>query len=478
MSDTDTPVLVVGAGPSGLTMANELVRHGVAVRIVDQAPAPATTSRALVIQPRCLEIFEDMEVVADVLAAGSEAPSLNIVFNTGRSVRLELHDLLRDPSNYTEYQSLHMLFQDDTERILTAKLEQRGVHVERGLTVVDLNADEHGPGPEYREPTHDEFQAMLDQRLPVPATVVREQWVSRYRLHRHSVPRYRDGRVFLVGDAAHVHSPAGAQGMNTGIQDAYNLAWKLALVVRGIGKESMLDSYHAERHPIGERLLTTTDRFFAVIAGQNATARFLRGRLAPQIVSRVLARHSARKRFVGTLAQVRTSYPHSSLNRQHGADWQDAPAPGDRARQVDVVIDGTTQHLHTLLHGTRHTVLLFTGTDEGARPVVELGRIAHRIELAYPNLVRARVISPEPRTDHPLAVGDPDRMAHQRYGIDRAAAFVIRPDLHVGYRCTPNRRRRRTRRPRPPTPRCTHTDLTDVRGQESSLICPTPGSTP
>lgn len=388
MNNTETPVLVVGAGPSGLTVANELVRHGVAVRIIDRATAPATTSRALVVQPRRLEIFEDMGVIDDALAVGSEVPSLNIMFEGGKSVRLELHDLLSDPTNYTEYQTMYTLSQDDTERILTKKLEERGVHIERGLAVTDLSADERGvtvsvhasdgatesirctwligcdgahstvrqatgipfegatypdefimadaeldwdlpdgdiyafphragfvgafampgkhrfrifgnvivgpegPSAEYSEPTHEEFQTMMDERLPFPAKVVKEYWVSRYRLHRRTVPRYRDGRIFLIGDAAHVHSPAGAQGMNTGIQDAYNLAWKLALVVHGIAEEPMLDSYHAERHPIGEQLLKTTDRFFTALAGQNPAARFIRTHLAPQVVSRVFARHS------------------------------------------------------------------------------------------------------------------------------------------------------------------------------------------
>lgn len=533
MNDTETPVLVVGAGPSGLTVANELVRHGVAVRVIDRAPAPATTSRALVVQPRCLEIFEDMGVIDDVLTVGREVPSLNIMFGGGKSVRIELHDLLTDPTNYTVYQTVYSISQDDTERILTKKLAERGVHIERGLAMTDLSADEsgvivsvragdgatesircnwligcdgahstvrratgipfegatyadefimadaeldwelpdgdiyafpnrvgfvgafampgehrfrifgnvsvgpEGPSAEYSEPTHEEFQAMMDERLPFPAKVVKEYWVSRYRLHRRIVPRYRDGRVFLVGDAAHVHSPAGAQGMNTGIQDAYNLAWKLALVVYGLAEEPMLDSYHAERHPIGERLLKTTDRFFTAISGHNPAAKFIRTHVAPQVIPRVFTRHSFRRWFIGMLAQLRTTYPGSPLNHEDGSGWKHAPAPGDRARQADMLIDGKPGHLHDLLHGTRHTVLLFTGVDEKAQPMVELCRIADRIERAYPSLVIARVISTERFADHPAVVGDPDRSAHGRYGIERAAAFVIRPDLHIGYRGTP-----------------------------------------
>jgi 2-polyprenyl-6-methoxyphenol hydroxylase-like FAD-dependent oxidoreductase len=534
MNNTETPVLVVGAGPSGLTAANELVRHGVAVRIVDRAPAPATTSRALVVQPRCLEIFEDMGVVDDALAVGNAVRSLNIMFAGGRGVRMELHDLLSDPTNYTLYQTMYTLSQNETERILAEKLDKRGVHIERGVAVTDLSPDERGvsvsvrtrdgameqircswvigcdgahstvrkaagipfegatyadefimadaeldwglpdgdiyafpsragfvgvfampgthrfrifgnvvvgpegPGAEYSEPTHEEFQAMLDERLPLPAKVVREYWVSRYRLHRRIVPRYRDGRIFLVGDAAHVHSPAGAQGMNTGIQDAYNLAWKLALVVRGIAEDPMLDSYHAERHPIGVQLLKTTDRFFTAISGHNPAAKFIRTHLAPHIVSRVFTRRSFRTWFVGMLAQLRTSYQRSPLNREDGSGWRkDVPAPGDRARQADVVIHGKPGHLHELLHGTRHSVLLFAGIEEKARPTAELCRIADRIERAYPSLVSVGVISTERAADHQAVVSDPDRSAHGRYGIERATAFVVRPDLHIGYRGTP-----------------------------------------
>ena len=261
------------------------------------------------------------------------------------------------------------------------------------------------PGPEgpreYSEPTHEEFQAMIDERVPYPAKVVKEHWVTRYRVHRRSVPRYRDGRVFLVGDAAHVHSPAGAQGMNTGIQDAYNLAWKLALVVRGIAEESLLDSYHADRHPVGVRLLKTTDRMFGAIAGQNRLARAARGRVAPQLATRLLTRRPLRAWLLGVLSQLRLSYPDSPLNAESGSDWGDAPAPGDRAREADVLVGGEPGRVHDVLRGPQHTVLLFTGFGEHPRPAAELCRIAEQIEQAYPELVRARVVSAERLADGP-----------------------------------------------------------------------------
>jgi FAD binding domain len=293
------------------------------------------------------------------------------------------------------------------------------------------------PGAEYSEPTHDEFQAMLDERVPFPAKVVKEYWVTRYRVHSRVVPRYRDGHVFLVGDAAHVHSPAGAQGMNTGIQDAYNLAWKLALVERGIADESLLDSYNAERHPVGVQLLKTTDRLFSAILGHNPVSRIARGRLGPVVATRLLTRRSVRRWFVGTLAQLRLHYPDSRLNAQDGSGWRDAPAPGDRAREADVLVDGKPGRLYEVFRGTHHTVLLFTGLDNQARPAVDLCRIAERVERSYPAVVRARVISAERFADHPAALGDSDRSAHRQYGIASASAFVIRPDAHIGYRGRP-----------------------------------------
>ncbi|WP_314174005.1 FAD-dependent monooxygenase [Streptomyces winkii] len=532
MDERLTPVLVVGAGPTGLTVAHELARNGVAARVIDRAPAPATTSRALVVMPRSLEIFDDMGVIEDAVAAGNSAAAFTVTFKN-KKVRMDVADLLTGPRDYTAYSGLRTLSQDDTERMLTESLAKQGVEIERGLELTDLTQDgdtvtvslrdaegsaetvrcrwvvgcdgahsavrkaagvpfagstyrdefimadamvdwelPHGElyafpspagifaafsmpgdrryrifgnvptspesqGAEYSEPTHEEFQAMLDERVPYPAEVVEEYWVTRYRVHSRSVPRYRVGHVFLAGDAAHVHSPAGAQGMNTGIQDAYNLAWKLALFERGIAEESLLDSYHAERHPVGVRLLKTTDRLFSVIAGHNPVARIARGRVAPQIAGRVLTRRWVRRRLLGTLAQLRLRYPGSPLNSEDGTGWQEAPAPGDRAREADLLVDGEPGRLHDVLRGTHHTVLLFTGLDDHSRSPVELCRVAEQLERAYPGLVRARVISAEPLAGHPLALGDTDRSAHRQYGMASAGAFVVRPDGHVGYRGRP-----------------------------------------
>lgn len=532
MNEAVLPVLVVGAGPTGLMLANELVRHGVVPRIIDRSAAPPTTSRALVVQPRTLEIFDDIGVIDEAIAAGNAVRNLTLTFAKS-TVELDIAGQLTGPQNHTAYPALRTLSQHDTERILTEQLSRQGVKVERGRALTDLTQngevvtvslrgedgsietmrcrwvigcdgahsavrkavgipfsgstyrDEfimadaeldwqlpHGglygfpspagifaafsmpgenryrifgnfpPGPEgpsaeYSEPSHEEFQAMVDERVPFPAKVVKEHWVTRYRVHSRTVPRYRDGRVFLAGDAAHVHSPAGAQGMNTGIQDAYNLAWKLALVERGIADESLLDTYQAERHPVGVALLKTTDRLFAILGGQNPLARLARGRLAPLMGRLVLTRPWVLRRALGLLAQLRVRYPDSPLSAEDGSGWGGAPAPGERAREADVIVVGQQERLHEVFRGTHHTVLLFTGLDDDARPAIELCRIAEQLEQAYPGMVKARVVTAERFADHPAALGDPTRSAHSQYGVASASAFVIRPDKYIGYRGRP-----------------------------------------
>jgi hypothetical protein len=159
--------------------------------------------------------------------------------------------------------------------------------------------------------------------------------------------------------------------------------------------------------------------------------------VAPLLASRVLTRPWVRQRFIGLLAQLRLRYPDSPLNAEDGSGWRDAPAPGDRAREADVIIDGRRGHLHEVFRGIHHTVLLFTGLDDEARPAVELCRIAEQIEEVYPGLVKTRVVSAERFADHPAALGDPMRSAHRQYGIASACAFVVRPDKYIGYRGRP-----------------------------------------
>ncbi|PWK87469.1 FAD binding domain-containing protein [Lentzea atacamensis] len=271
-------------------------------------------------------------------------------------------------------------------------------------------------------PTLADLQTLMDQRSSVPARIAETSWTARYRLHRRSVPRFREGRVFLAGDAAHIHSPAGAQGMNTGIQDAYNLAWKIAAVEHGHAHAGILDSYTAERHPVATRLLRTTDRGFSIAAAQHPLARLVRA-LQPRLLPHAVARPAFRRLVAGLFSQLRVGYPDSPLN-SHDGPMRHGPRPGDRAREV--VVGG--QRLFTLLRGTHYTVLLFT-RDADTSPALAL---AATLENRYGAAVHTHIVS---MRDGAGMLTDSDGSAHKRYSND--TAYVIRPDGHIAYRGTP-----------------------------------------
>jgi hypothetical protein len=168
-----------------------------------------------------------------------------------------------------------------------------------------------------------DVQALLDKRFPgVYAT--KPVWLSSFRINERKVTDYRAGRVFLAGDAAHVHSPAGGQGMNTGMQDACNLAWKLALVVRGLVSATLLDSYSAERSPVAEQVLKRTGRLTSTITATGAAVQFLRNHTA----SLVLGLAPVRKFAAESASEISIGYAHSPLNAPQ--KYRD-PVPGKRA---------------------------------------------------------------------------------------------------------------------------------------------------
>src|SRR5215213_6333796 len=163
------------------------------------------------------------------------------------------------------------------------------------------------------DPTLEEVQQLATELCPLPVRLYDPSWLARFRLHHRGVDSYRAGQAFVAGDAAHIHSPAGGQGMNTGIQDSYNLAWKLTLVIKGHAPDSILDSYHEERHPIGQRLLRTTDRMFNVAATHNPLAIELRNFLMPRVLPRVMGKRSLRARAFRFVSQLGIRYPDSPI---------------------------------------------------------------------------------------------------------------------------------------------------------------------
>ena len=433
--------LVVGAGPTGLTMAAELVRHGLSCRIIEQLEERSPLSRALAVQARTMEIFDDLGIAERVLERAVEAEAINVVSASGMRTRVPLRDF---SWLETRFPFIHMVPQDVTETLLTEHLDTLGVRVERGLrlTIFREEADgveatvervgggierirarwllgcdgarsrvrkltslpfegetysdacvlgdvhvewslgqgeliimpsAHGmaaafpmpgenryrlffimPQDEASERAEDmaplsleEFQAFADRMLPVPTRVSEPRWMSRYRLHRRGVPHYRKGRVFLAGDAAHIHSPVGGQGMNTGIQDAYNLAWKLALVTRRGLPSSLLDTYEAERLPVGHRLLTTTDRGFSLLARGGWLARQGRIHVLPRVAKLLFGNAWSQRRLFRFVSQLAIHYTHSPLSteRQWGEEPGDVRMAPDCHRRLPA---GTSEAGRTL----------------------------------------------------------------------------------------------------------------------------------
>ena len=424
-------VLIVGAGPTGLVLALWLTRQGVRVRIVDKAEAPGTTSRALAVQARTLELYHQANLTEAVLSEGHRVPGINLWVRGRKQAHIGFETINR---NLTPYGPL-IYPQDKHERLLIARLEALGVIVERGVELVRFTGEgsrvtavlrlpdgdeevcaasylagcdgarsavRHGigagfPGGTYQQvfyvadveadgpaldgelhvdldeadflavfPMHASGSARLigtvrDARAEEPeiltfddvsdraidhmkVQVRKVNWFSTYRVHHRLTNTFRKGRVFLLGDAAHIHSPAGGQGMNTGIGDAINLAWKLKAVLSDKAPDALLDSYELERRAFARKLVATTDRGFTLATAEGRVADFVRTRIVPLIVPALFQFEAMRDYMFATVAQITLAYNDSPLsagiagNVQGGDRLPWAPTPaGDNFASLDSI---------------------------------------------------------------------------------------------------------------------------------------------
>jgi 2-polyprenyl-6-methoxyphenol hydroxylase-like FAD-dependent oxidoreductase len=259
-----------------------------------------------------------------------------------------------------------------------------------------------------------EVQALADAYTGGAVRLHDPVWSTDFRVHHRAAVRYRAGSVLLAGDAAHVHSPAGAQGMNTGIQDAHNLAWKLAHTVRGVAGPALLDTYETELAPIGARVLRFTDRAFTVATSTGPMVRFARSRLAPMLVPLVLGSATGRAYAFRTISQLGVRYPDSPLSTDGPHPPRGGPAAGDRLPDASVVHNGQIGTLHGLLARPGWHLLL-CGLDTRPAPgVADVGR-RHADML----------------TVHRLPADAALRLGSDRSGVTQ---YLVRPDGHVGYR--------------------------------------------
>jgi 2-polyprenyl-6-methoxyphenol hydroxylase-like FAD-dependent oxidoreductase len=423
-------VLIVGSGPTGLVLALWLTAFGVRVRIIDKATQPGTTSRALAVQARTLELYRQLGLADQVLARGHKVPAVNFWVKGAPTARVPF---LSIGSGLTPFPFVTIFPQDQHESLLIERLELRGVTVERPVELLDFADRPDGvtarirgpggaeqsldatfiagcdgahsrvretlgtdfPGGTYRQvfyvadvdatgPAVDgELHLDLDEadflavfplagqgRARLVGTVRDERaaaaeslrfedvsgraiehlkvaianvnWFSTYRVHHRVAAHFRKGRAFLLGDAAHIHSPAGGQGMNTGIGDAINLAWKLAAVLSGRGSASLLDSFEDERIGFARRLVATTDRVFTFATAGGRLADVMRTRVAPILMPAVMHIEAAREFLFRTVAQLTLNYRDGPLSsgsagHVHGGDrlpWVSAEG-SDNYRTLD-----------------------------------------------------------------------------------------------------------------------------------------------
>lgn len=291
-----------------------------------------------------------------------------------------------------------------------------------------------GPG----DPTLDELHALIAGVTGKALTLRDVTWLTTFRLHHRGVDRYGEGRVFVAGDAAHIHSPAGGQGMNTGIQDAENLAWKLAQVVHGRAPASLLASYGDERQPVGRKLLAYTDRLFTLGSSRNPLLIWARNLVVPRLAPRVFADRARRARVFRFASQLGIRYRRSPIVGEHAsaAELVGGPAPGDRAPDAPVVrAGGEPDSLFGVFARGEYTLLVLPGDQP---PDVALARTREALagwrcsDLVFPVVVtRGPVDGPDP-----ARVADPSGLLHARYGRPGGGGglYLVRPDGHVGFR--------------------------------------------
>ncbi|HEX4413276.1 MAG TPA: FAD-dependent monooxygenase [Lacipirellulaceae bacterium] len=525
-------VLIVGAGPVGLTMAAALDHHGLKCRIIDKAPAPSDKSKALVVWSRTLELLDRLQLADTFVAAGMKADGASMYANGERLMHISLTGV-DSPFGFPL-----MLPQNETERLLAEYLAKRGVTVQRQIELLSFGeqpdgvagnlrhadgseesftvpwligcdgahstvrhglglqftgsaepndwflADIHVRGPlaknelsiywhekgvlvffpidgvRFRviadlgtaantgsppDPTLAQVQAKIDERGPGGLTIMDPVWLAGFRINERKVTDYRRGRVMLAGDAAHIHSPAGGQGMNTGMQDAFNLAWKLALVQRGQGqREPLLESYSKERSAVGDQVLKGAALVTLSATLRNPIAQYLRNHIAPIVSSFGFVQD----RLKNMLCELAINYRHGPLTAESWPRHLTGLAAGDRLPDAPLtsLAAAKTTTLFAELHGTEHTLLLMPDS-QGEQAAARLASIAVSVRATYPNLIAPWFLL-KPSGDPPSANStldesriptwfDRDSKLHEKLNVSGPALVLIRPDGYIGYRCQP-----------------------------------------
>jgi 3-(3-hydroxy-phenyl)propionate hydroxylase len=556
-----SPVLIVGAGPTGLAAAMSLARAHIPVRLIDKALQPDPHSRAIGIQARTLELLEQHRLIEPFLELGHRARAANLYSNGQRLARLDFDPL------QTRYPYVLFLDQAVTERLLTEHLTTLGVSIERGVELTEFvqgsaglsatlqrtdgrsetvhppyliaadgahsairhrlgmsfagktfeqtflladlyaetnwsddelqifasgeglaalfpmgagryrliadhpampaaartaearsdpgslngasaqgasggDASPSAPAAAVPAPTIDECRALAARRMHHPVKFDDLKWSAHFHLNSRMVEQLRVGRVFLAGDAAHVHSPAGAQGMNTGIQEAFNLGWKLARVMKGHAPDRLLDSYHLERHPIERDVLRQTSFVTHMAEADHGPLKLLRERVMPALAALGPLRDAARL----TVSELAIQYRRSPLTLERVLDG--GPRAGERAPDALVhVVDGPLGRAPGIgcifdLHDPAFfsLFLLVAPADANEAPLdpaaslkatrhADLDRLSEAVDRLLPGAVRIWRVSD--------TAGEGAPSLSESYGRTRPAFYLMRPDGYISVRGRP-----------------------------------------
>ena len=450
MAETD--VLIVGAGPTGLVLALWLSKQGVRVRIINKSTQAATSTRALAVQARILELYSQMDLTDAVLNNSCKVTGANMWVKGNRAAHIPVTDA---GAAMTAYPFVSIFPQHEHEQMLTERLKKFGISVELGTELVSFNddssaafvvaqlrktngedevckaryiagcdgahsavrhqlglsfaggtydhvfyvADIEGSGPAVNGELHvcldeSDFLAIFplagEGRARLVGTVKGEQgakdtqyddlafddvrgraikqmklevtkvnWLSKHHVHHRVAEGFQRGRAFLLGDAAHVHSPVGGQGMNTGIGDAINLAWKLAAVTSGNAEPRLLETYAEERMAFAHELVSSTDRIFTMATADGWFAKFMRTRIVPIVAPIVASFEFVRKFIFRGLSQISLNYRGLMLSSGSAK----GPQPGERLPLVRLSDGGSNfkplsqikWHMH--VYGAAHEAL-------------------------------------------------------------------------------------------------------------------------
>lgn len=523
LTHTATDVLIVGAGPVGLTLANDLLRRGIRCRLIDSAPHAMQKTKAVGVMPKTLELLAKLGVAQQAIKQGLKAAIFYPYSDGKRLARIDFGEHLVD----SPYPYVLMLPQHQTEGVLTEHLRSQGGTAEWQVELTAFTQDDQGveailrhyDGQEERcrsgwlvgcdgahstvrhllgldflgtafeqsfavgnvhvdwylpydeifafvhegsfiayfpmvdkrcriviayeldkAPTGDvtlaEIQDAIDRCGPQGAVASAPADLARFHVNQRKANHYAQGRVFLAGDAAHIHSPIGAQGMNTGMQDAFNLSWKLAHMVKGQASQRLLESYETEREQVGEALLRGTGRATRLVLTHNPLLVTLRNALAPLYFS---SYPGALHRLAEALSEMSIAYPHSPIVRDHRAR-KGALRAGDRAPDGMVVAHGHAepQRLFEFFNDSRSVLLVFTGQQ--AKNAVERHWREVKALLAegFDQMIAAYLVTEldtsEWEQDSPTAVlHDFSGELHRRYEAERGGLVLVRPDGYIGF---------------------------------------------